>query len=146
MKLEDLESGVRGVRAALPAATMPAADDLGTPGTLEIESENAVPGVSTPPSPVSGTLGTLIGEDFDGELKDTESAVPSVPSVPEVGVAEPPSAAGEHLPYLTPGGTLVIPSDSPERYHWWKPPHDQRLRVKQTLAEVKERMKHAVTV
>ena len=76
--------------------------------------------------------------------KDLESGVPSVPSVP--GVAEPPSAAGEHLPYLTPGGTLVIPSDSPERYHWWKPPHDQRLRVKQTLAEVKERMKHAVTV
>jgi len=34
-------------------------------------------------------------------------------------VAEPLSAAGEHLPYLTPGGTLVIPFDSPERYHWW---------------------------
>jgi hypothetical protein len=63
-----------------------------------------------------------------------------------VGVAEPLSAAGEHLPYLTPGGTLVIPFDSPERYHWWKPPHDQRLRVKETLAEVKERIKHAVTV
>ena len=148
----------RSVKAALTAFSS------GTPGTPKTESENGVPSVPTPPSPVSGTLGTGnselrarargelpgthidIGEDFDGELKDTESAVPSVPSAPEVGVAEPPSAAGEHLPYLTPGGTLVIPFDSPERYHWWKPPHDQRLRVKQTLAEVKERMKHAVTV
>jgi hypothetical protein len=25
------------------------------------------------------------------------------------------------LPCLTPGGDLVIPFDSPERYHWWKP-------------------------
>jgi hypothetical protein len=148
----------RSVKAALTAFSS------GTLGTPKTESENGVPSVPTPPSPVSGTLGTGnselrararvdsptahidIGEDFDGELKDTESAVPSVPSVPGVGVAEPPSAAGEHLPYLTPGGTLVIPFDSPERYHWWKPPHDQRLRVKQTLAEVKERMKHAVTV
>jgi len=78
--------------------------------------------------------------------KDSETGVLSVLAVPGVGVAEPPSAAGEHLPYLTPGGTLVIPSDSPERYHWWKPPHDQRLRVKQTLAEVNERMKQAASL
>ena len=86
---------------------------------------------------------------FQTGSKDLESAVLPVLSVPEGVEGEaglPPSAAGEHLPYLTPGGTLVIPSDSPERYHWWKPPHDQRLRVKETLAEVKERMKHAVTV
>jgi len=60
--------------------------------------------------------------------------------------AEPPPVAGERLPFLTADGTLRIPFDSPERYHWWKPPHDQRLRVKQILAEVKERMKHAATV
>ena len=148
----------RSVKAALTAF---ASGTLGTPKT---ESENGVPSVPRRPSAVSGTLWTGnselrararvdsptahidIGEDFHGELKDLESGVPSVPSVPEVGVAEPPSAAGENLPYLTPGGTLVIPMDSPERYHWWKPPHDQRLRVKQTLAEVKERMKHAATV
>ena len=64
MKLEDLESGVRGVRAALPAITRPAADDLGTLGTPETESENAVPGVPTPPSPVSGTLGTPVGKSL----------------------------------------------------------------------------------
>ena len=162
MKLEDLESGVRGVRAALPAITRPAADDLGTLGTPETESENAVPGVPTPPSPVSGTLGTPIfksracaREDSPNVrtpvymCKDLESGVPSVPNVPEGVEGEaglPPTAAGEHLPYLTPGGTLVIPFDSPERYHWWKPPHDQRQRVATTWNEVKERMKHGVTI
>jgi hypothetical protein len=25
------------------------------------------------------------------------------------------------LPYRTPGGTLVIPFDCPDRFHWWKP-------------------------
>ena len=45
----------------------------------------------------------------------------------------------ERLPFLTAGGTLVIPFDSPERYHWWKPPHDERLRVKRSIAEVKAR-------
>ena len=143
----------RSVKAAL------ATFSFGTLGTPKTESENAVPGVPTPPSPVSGTLGTPIFKSRayarEGSpilhapvytCKDLESGVPSVPSVPGVGVAEPPVAAGERLPYLTPGGTLVIPFDSPERYHYWKPPHDQRLRVKQTLAEVKERMKHAVTV
>ena len=113
MKLEDLESGVRGVRAALPAITRPAADDLGTLGTPETESENAVPGVL---------------------------------SVPGVGVAEPPSDSGERVPFLTAGGTLSIPFDSPERYHWWKPPHDQRQRVATTWDEVKERMKHAAAL
>ena len=136
------------------ALATPSSGTLGTPKT---EWENAVPGAPTPPSPVSGTLGTPIFKSRacarEGSpivrtpvymCKDLESGVPSVPSVP--GVAEPPSAAGEHLPYLTPGGTLVIPSDSPERYHWWKPPHDQRQRVATTWNEVKERMKHAAAL
>ena len=143
----------RSVKAALAT---PSSGTLGTPKT---EWENAVPGVPTPPSPVSGTLGTPIFKSRacareDSPIvrtpvymcKDLESGVPSVPEGVEGEAGLPPTAAGEHLPYLTPGGTLVIPFDSPERYHWWKPPHDQRLRVKETMAEVKERMKHAVTV
>ena len=47
--------------------------------------------------------------------------------------------SSEKLPYLTPGGTLVIPFDSPERYHWWKP-DGERLSVAETMQEVKERM------
>jgi hypothetical protein len=51
--------------------------------------------------------------------------------------AEPPSGAGEHLPFLTADGTLSIPFDSPERYHWWKPPFEQRMRVKEIMVEVR---------
>jgi len=40
------------------------------------------------------------------------------------------------VPYLTPGGTLVIPFDSPERYHWWRGGQS----VEQTRAEVLTRM------
>jgi hypothetical protein len=46
------------------------------------------------------------------------------------------------LPYLTSSGDLRIPFDSPERYHWWKPPHEKRLRVKEILTEVRERMEN----
>ena len=47
------------------------------------------------------------------------------------------TASGESLPlpYLTPGGTLVIPFASDPKYHWWKGGQS----VKQTLAEVKAR-------
>jgi hypothetical protein len=147
---------VRSVKAVLAA---PSFRTLRTPVS---ESENGVPGVPTPPGDDFRTGRTGISESRayareDSPIvrtpvytcKDLESAVLPVLSVPaglEGEAGQPPTAAAEHLPYLTPGGTLVIPMDSPERYHWWKPPHDQRLRVKQTLAEVKERMKHAATV
>jgi len=64
-----------------------------------------------------------------------------VPSVPRAGVAEPPLK----LPFLTAGGDLSIPFDSPERYHWWKL-DGERLNVAEIRAEVKGRMKYAVTV
>jgi hypothetical protein len=54
----------------------------------------------------------------------------------------PPVAAGERLPFLTAGGDLSIPFDSPERYHWWRGGQS----VAQTLQEVKERMKNAIAV
>jgi hypothetical protein len=41
------------------------------------------------------------------------------------------------LPYLTASGDLVIPFDSPPRYHWWKAGQS----VKETLAELSERAK-----
>ena len=62
-----------------------------------------------------------------------------VPSVPEEKTHDTHSHVGEKLPYLTAGGTLVIPFDSPERYHWWKT-DGERLTVAQTMEEVKERM------
>jgi hypothetical protein len=69
--------------------------------------------------------------------QQSETGVPSVPVLPRPGSVR--------LPYLTPSGDLVIPFDSPERYHWWKPPHEKRLRVKEILAELRERKENDVS-
>ena len=146
----------RSVKAVLTAST---SRTLRTPVS---ESEKGVPGVPTPPADDfrTGRTGIFKSRAYAREdspnvhtpvymCKDLESGVLPVLSVPEGVEGEaglPPTAAGEHLPYLTPGGTLVIPFDSPERYHWWKPPHDQRQRVATTWNEVKERMKDGVTI
>jgi hypothetical protein len=110
----------------------------------------------------SGTLGTGIVElrararedcltpntdkqDFHEQLEDLASPVPSVPTA---GVVEPPVLPDGHherRPLLTAGGDLSIPFDSPERYHWWKP-DGERLTVAETLVEVKEWIKNAVTL
>jgi hypothetical protein len=47
--------------------------------------------------------------------KDFESGVLSVLGCD--GQTNPPK---ERLPYFTPGGTLVIPFEAPEKFHWWK--------------------------
>ena len=59
------------------------------------------------------------------ELKDSESAVRAV-------------LTGERLAFLTADGTLSIPFDSPERYHWWKP-DGERMTIAEILAEAKTR-------
>jgi hypothetical protein len=61
------------------------------------------------------------------------------PTAQQPEVSQPLSPAGEKLPYLTADGTLVIPFDSPERYHWWKP-DGERQSVATTMAEVRSRM------
>ena len=69
-------------------------------------------------------------------LTDSPIPVPSVPLAmsPET-IDSDKNESSEKLPYLTPGGTLVIPFDSPERYHWWKPDGD-RLSVAEVRAEL----------
>lgn len=155
LKAPTATRATRSVKAALTAFKS------GTLGTPKPESGNGVPNVPSSPVADFGTLGTGnfelrarargdsiahidIGEDFQEELKDLENGVPSVP---KAVAAEPLSAAGERLPYLTPGGSLVIPFDSPERYHWWKP-DGERLSVAKVRAGLAthERMNHAVTV
>ena len=79
--------------------------------------------------------------------KDLASAVLPVLTGFE-GMAGPtPSAApcGEpmlRLPFLTAGGDLSIPFDSPERYHWWRGGQS----IAETLQEVKERMNNAIAI
>lgn len=89
-----------------------------------------------------GTLGTPIfnpytyareEEQFMGDdtpiCKGSGNAVPSVPS----------QLKGERMPYLTPGGVLGIPIESPERFHWWKGGQS----IAETRAEVEQWIREA---
>jgi hypothetical protein len=106
---------VQSVKAALTGC------NFGTLGTAEVKLRAC--------ARVDSTTAVIDKGDFQEKLKDSESAVLNVPS-------------GERLPFLTAGGDLSIPFDSPERYHWWRGGQS----VAQTLQEVKERMKNAITV
>jgi hypothetical protein len=70
--------------------------------------------------------------------KDSENGVLSVLER-EAPAVVPVQPQGPKLPFFDRDGTLRIPFDSAERYQWWKPPHDQRLRVKEIIAELKAR-------
>ena len=122
---------VQSVKAALTAF------QPRTIRTPETESENGVPAVprllASSGNTNSGTLGTPISNpraygkedstNIDAHThtcKDWENGVPSVPRSLQTATM-PPTEEGRPLPYFTPGGTLVIPFASPERYHWWKP-------------------------
>ena len=94
-----------------------------------------------------GTLGTpaysLREDKKENCIRKLVEYRTSVPSVPEVEVCEQsqtgvPSVPREkqiQLPHLLSDGTLVIPFDSPERYHWWTGGQS----VKETLKEVQLR-------
>ena len=106
---------VQSVKAALTSC------NFGTLGTANVKLRAC--------ARVDSTIAVIDKGDFQEKLKDLESAVLNVPT-------------GERLPFLTAGGDLSIPFDSPERYHWWRGGQS----VAQTLLEVKERMKNAITV
>ena len=99
----------------------------------------------------------FFGDEEEEYVNVYKEFAPPVRSVREVGVGlefaegvrsvregvaavEPPKTAqpGVRLPFFTPDGTLSVPFDSPERYHWWKPGGD-RLTVKETIAELRAR-------
>ena len=100
-----------------------------------------------------GTLGTgtyliRVREETEEDqlyirkLIDNREPVPSVPVEVRPPIVEPCRETGVpsvpkkvRLPYLTESGDLVIPFNSPERYHWWKGGQSSR----RTLAELKER-------
>ena len=127
----------RSVKAALTTFT------VGTLGTGKTESDKG--GKMELPLPLDnlGTLGTHIlnpytyRKNISHMYKDSESAVPSVltEKTPQPVL---PDGHHERLPYITADGTLVIPFDSPERYHWWKP-DGERQSVATTLQEVRSR-------
>lgn len=70
-----------------------------------------------------------------------KGAVEGVLSVLSGGAAvQPPEAAGkqDRLPFLTAEGTLSIPFDSPERYHWWRGGQS----IVETIAEIVAEGRH----
>ena len=136
-----------------PAQSLKAVLTHRTPRTGKTESETSVPTVPTTPSDESRTPRTGIVKsrararedsstpnidtgDFLMKLEDLGSGVRAVRSLQTDTAVLPPSAAGERLPFLTAGGDLSIPFDSPGRYHWWKP-DGERLTVSETLTEVR---------
>ena len=129
----------RSVKAALTTFT------AGTLGTGKTESVQSVQSIPSLPPDTNGTLGTPLlnprahRKNLSHMYKEMESDAPSVSTEK---TPEPLSHAGEKLPYLTADGTLVIPFDSPERYHWWRGGQS----VAETMQEVKERMNYAVTI
>lgn len=151
------QPGTFGLRLKTPSA-LPATQSVTaaftsfnsrTPRTAKTESENGVLAVPATPVVESRTARTALlklrahtrGDsttanidtgDLLEKLKDSESAVRSVRTVP----------TGELLPFLTAGGDLSIPFDSPERYHWWRGGQS----VAETMQEVKERMKNAIAI
>jgi hypothetical protein len=107
--------------------------DAGMPKADKTEPGNGVPVSVIAPVDDFGTLGTPIFNPHAYVRKDSThvpvymckdswNAVPSVPNIPDDPKDEestPPAATSERLPFLTLGGSLSIPFDSPERYHWW---------------------------
>jgi hypothetical protein len=82
--------------------------NLGTPGTGDRKSYAYREGT--------------VSDHFIYKLIGSERPVPSVPKVEvceELETGVPGVPGGKRLPYLSASGDLVIPFDSPERYHWW---------------------------
>jgi hypothetical protein len=133
------EPGQNGEAEAEPEGTR-----FGTPGTGLAKSK-VDPVVGTNPQlHESGTPGTpsknpyavrkRISEEEEVQctIKDFRAGVRGVPDASKSGPMERPAKEQVRLPYLMPDGTLVIPFNSPEQFHWWKGGQS----VKDTKAEI----------
>ncbi len=129
-------------------------EDSRTPRTGETESTASVsksdqselfdksePILRTPRTP-SLNPRVYINKESEKEVKGTytlkgfQGGVRSVREEEIAVVVVPHAEKPGRLPFLTADGSLRIPFDSPERYHWWK---DGGQDLDETLKEVKER-------
>ena len=137
----------QGIRVKVAVARTPTPVQSGLLGRLG----RVFGGVSKPATHITADVGTLGTDQFiytcekknpekDNDIEKLKGFQPCVPSVPRslqpTTTELSPRVADERLPFLTAGGDLSIPFDSPERYHWWR--GGQRVAV--TLAEVREQM------
>ena len=113
----------RSIKAALLAR-----GTLGTPKTESVSTR-------AQESNDVGTLGTPISNPY--AYKNKESITHDAIMCKELDLPVPSVPRQECLPTLTPGGDLIIPFNSPEKYHWWK--DGDRLTPDQTRAEIEAR-------
>ena len=137
-----VQSGILGRLGRLfpsqPQKPVPA--EVGTLGTGGAKSNRISATEGRLPLGELGTLGTPYqnpravverGGAVDRDVYTHKEFRGGVPSVPDLAGTKP-----RRMPYLTPDGTLGIPFESPERFHWWKP-GGVRLSLKETIAEVR---------
>jgi hypothetical protein len=103
-------------------AEQPEIGEVGTPGT----------GIS---NPRAYAVEPVVHDITIRKLIEFETPVPSVPKVATAEIGATGGSQGSRMPFLMVDGTLVIPFESPERYHWWKGGQS----VRETVAELKER-------
>jgi hypothetical protein len=135
------------MRVTVPKPTVPV--QCGLLGRLGRLFGDVAKATATPVGEV-GTLGTgqylytcgkksPENEECNKKVIEFQTCVPNVP-VGEIRLESetpvPRVPSEEKLPFLTPGGDLSIPFDSPDRYHWWKGGQS----VASTRAEVLARM------
>ena len=127
----DKEAGAFTVRVSddpVPAVPHSVRDALkvfpGTPGTIAIEEAKAVPTVPSFGQLTFGTGGTdfLLPRAYDEEesihnLHGSSSHIYKLEDLDTCVLAVPGQL---RMPHFRADGTLVIPYDSPERYHWWR--------------------------
>jgi hypothetical protein len=58
--------------------------------------------------------------DIDSAKEDSQAPPISTPKLKDFSPGVPSVPSGKRMPHFTPDGTLVIPFDSPEGFHWWK--------------------------
>ena len=136
--------------AAAKAASCVQSDLLGRLGWAFSSAECKVKDAECGKEETAGEVGTLgtgfsdprayanepMEDDlFIRELIGSQQPVPSVPAERDKKDQRDERDRAVRLPFLMADGTLVIPFDSPERYHWWK----GGQAIHRTLEELKER-------
>ena len=120
-----------------PAQSVKAALSVRTPRTAKTELEASVPNVPLAPVVESRTARTGIVELCARAREDSTTAnidrLDFLVKLEDLGSAVRAAVVFERLPFLTAGGTLSIPFDSPERFHWWRGGQS----VAETLTEVR---------
>lgn len=124
----DASDGVSEVQPQVEEARTPRTGVLKSSDGPRVGDELPLEESRTPRTPVENSrvyAERILPEEEDviDMLKEFRGGVRSVRE--GEAAVEPPLELEEGVrsvrtPYFTSGGTLVIPFDSPERYHWWK--------------------------